>query len=62
MFGGWGGGPCEVAPVNTWVGLGFVRCAEGPGVQSEDGALRGSMGSSEVEGKAHYRASEELGT
>lgn len=27
----WGGGPCEVTPVNTWVGLGLVRCAEGPG-------------------------------
>lgn len=48
----WGGGPCEVALVNTWVGLGFVRCAEGPGVPAEDGALRASVGSLEVEEKA----------
>lgn len=48
----WGGDPCEVALVNTWVGLGFVRCAKGPGVPSEDGALRASVGSLEVEEKA----------
>lgn len=47
---GWG--PCEVTLVSTWVGLAFVRCAKGPGVPSEDGAPRASVGSLEVEEKA----------